>query len=433
MLFRTFAAITTVGIMAGAGAPAALAQGPGPNTSSAPASTAAAATAAPDDSGLLREPGLITRAISFAEHRLDTPGGPRDGFYPELGSMITGSGWISAGPGYRQRLRDGHISIDASAAISWNLYKTAQASFELPRLAGDKLAVGAQVIYQDLVRVNYYGLGEHSLEADRSGYRLHGSDTLAYATVKPNRILSVTGRFGWLPKVNVEGMTGRAASFPNTLAIFSDSTAPGLTEQAAFLHGDVAIAADTRDNQGHPTSGGFYRAGVASYTDRDAGQFSFRRYEVEGTQFVPIVREKWVIALRAWEVFSETSNGNLVPFYLMPSLGGGSTLRSYTDFRFHDRNMVVLNAESRWALFTHVDVAVFADAGRVASQASDVNFKPLKQSYGAGVRVHTRTATIGRLDVAHGSEGWRVVFTMKDAFRHSRLSGGRSTVIPFVP
>jgi outer membrane protein assembly factor BamA len=154
---------------------------------------------------------------------------------------------------------------------------------------------------------------------------------------------------------------------------------------------------------------------------------------VEGLQFIPVMQEKWVLALRAWEVFSDTSSGNQVPFYLMPSLGGGSTLRSYNDFRFHDRNMVVLSAESRWALFTHVDVALFADAGRVASLASEVNFKPLKASYGAGVRLHTRTSTIGRLDVAHGAEGWRFVFTIKDAFRHSRLSGGRTTVIPFVP
>ncbi len=131
-----------------------------------------------------------------------------------------------------------------------------------------------------------------------------------------------------------------------------DATAPGLTQQPAFLHGDVSIAADTRDHPGHPTRGGLYRVTAAGYSDRDYGKYSFRRYEAEAAQFVPLVEDKWVLALHAWEVFSDTSGGNTVPFYLMPSLGGKNTLRGYQDFRFHDRDMQVFNAENcRWGLF----------------------------------------------------------------------------------
>jgi outer membrane protein assembly factor BamA len=117
----------------------------------------------------------------------------------------------------------------------------------------------------------------------------------------------------------------------------------------------------------------------------------------------------------------------------LPSLGGKNTLRGYRDYRFHDRDMQVFNAESRWALFTHVDAAIFADAGKVASVAGDLDFKHLRKSYGAGLRVHTRTATVGRLDFGHSTEGWRVVFKINDPFKRSTLSGGRTEVIPFVP
>jgi hypothetical protein len=379
------------------------------------------------------EPSFLTRAINFADKRMNQGAGAGDGFFPELGNMITGSGWIAAGPGYRHSLLDGRAIVNVSAAVSWNFYKMAQGRFELPRLVNDKLAVGGQVIYQDLLRVNYFGLGNNSLESGRSGYRLDETDVLGYATVAPRSWLAVNGRFGWIHQAELSTMTGWSVSYPNTLALFSDSSAPGLTQQPAFVHGDVSVTADTRDHPGHPTRGGLYRATAASYSDRNYGKYSFRRYEVEGSQFVPLAGDRWVLALRAWEVFSDTSGDNVVPFYLLPSLGGKNTLRGYYDYRFHDRNMQVFNAESRWGLFTHVDLAIFADAGKVAPHPSGHDFKQLKTTYGAGIRVHTRTATVGRLDVGHSVEGWHVVFKVNDPFKRSTLSGGRTEVIPFVP
>jgi hypothetical protein len=384
-------------------------------------------------SGLLSEPGFITKAINRVDSELNQGGEPRDGFYPELGNMITGSGWISAGPGYRHHLFNDQAIVNLSAAVSWNFYKMAQGRFELPHLAKDHLTVGSQVIYQDLLQVNYFGLGNNSLESNRSGYRLDETDVLGYATVRTTPWLSVNGRFGWIHQAELSTMTGWSVTYPNTLAVFSEATAPGLSQQPAFLHSDVSVAADTRDYPGHPTRGGLYRVTAASYSERNYGKYSFRRYEAEAAQFVPLVVDKLTLALHAWEVFSDTSGGNTVPFYLLPSLGGKNTLRGYYDYRFHDRDLQVFNAESRWGLFTHVDAAIFVDAGKVASVASDLDFRHMRTSYGAGLRVHNRTSTVGRLDIGHSSEGWRVVFKVNDPFKRSTLSGGRTEVIPFVP
>jgi outer membrane protein assembly factor BamA len=136
------------------------------------------------------------------------------------------------------------------------------------------------------------------------------------------------------------------------------------------------------------------------------------------------------LALHGWTVWSDVAPGRSVPFYLLPSLGGNNTLRSYPDYRFHDLNAAVLNAESRWALFTHVDVALFVDAGNVGPQFQDLNFD--KRSYGGGIRLHTDRATFARLDVAQGAEGWRVVFRTSDPFRIARLTR-RVAAVPFVP
>src|SRR5712692_11213400 len=160
--------------MVGMTPPAALAQDRTPP----PADTTGSSVSRP---GLVPEPSFITKAINRADSELNQSGEPKDGFYPELGNMITGSGWISGGPGYRHHLFDGQAVVNVSAAVSWNFYKMAQGRFELPHLAKDHLTLGSQVIYQDLLQVNYFGLGNESLKFNRSGYRLDETDVLGYA------------------------------------------------------------------------------------------------------------------------------------------------------------------------------------------------------------------------------------------------------------
>ena len=220
--------------------------------------------------------------------------------------------------------------------------------------------------------------------------------------------------------VSNQGLPGRCA-------------APGILGPPSFLHGDVLVAADLRDQKGHPTGGGLYQFVAATYWDRDSGTYTFRRYEVDAAQFVPLFTKRWILALHGREAFSDASSGHVVPFYLMPSLGGKNTLRGYHDYRFHDNDMQAFSAESRWALFTHVDAAVFADAGKVASRVADLDLQHLKRSYGAGLRVHNATATLVRLDVGHSVEGWQVFLKISDPFKRSIPISGRSAVVPFVP
>jgi len=134
--------------------------------------------------------------------------------------------------------------------------------------------------------------------------------------------------------------------------------------------------------------------------------------------------------LRTVITASKTGPDSVVPFYLQPSLGGVNTLRSYVDYRFHDDNMLVANAELRLALMTHVDFAMFADAGNVAARASGLDLA--KRSYGGGFRFHTRRETFAMIDVATGDEGWKVHFRLKDPLSLGRIKK-RAFLAPFVP
>ena len=419
--FKTISGVAMVALMLAATAASARAQ-----DRAQPA--AGALTSPAETPGFFSEPSVLTRAINFVDSELDK-GGSRDGFYPDFANMITGAGWISAGPGYRRHFLNQHALVDGSAAISWRAYKMAQARFELSDLARNHLTVGSQVRWQDLTQVNYFGLGPDSLEEQQSEYRLKSTNIVGYATVQANRWLTIGGHGGWLHRPTLASATGPFdQDFPDTLQLFSGD--PGVGQPVSFAHGDVSATVDTRDRPGHPTSGGLYRAAAAMYSDRDLGQFSFRRYEAEGLQMVPVVGSTWTLALHGWLVASDTSSGNSVPFYMAPSLGGQDTLRGYHDYRFHDRDLLVANIESRWALSRDLEAAAFFDAGNMASRVGDLNLD--KTSYGVGLRVHSRTSTLGRLDLGHSHEGWRVFLRLNDPFQLNRLSK-RTAVIPFVP
>jgi hypothetical protein len=382
---------------------------------------------------LLAEPHALGRTIEFAGRVMTSGDGgeEKNGFYPETSNMISGAGWLAIGPGYRQWLFGERVFVDASAAISWRAYKMAQARFELPALARSRIALGSQVRWQNLTQVTYFGAGADSAAVNRSEYRLKSANVVGYATYRPARPVAVTGRIGWLAAPGVGGPTGTfRRGHPDTRLVFPDDPVYQRVEQPDFLYGEASIAADTRDHRGYPSRGGLYRAAWARYSDRDAGGFSFQQYDAEAAHFVPLARRRVVIALHGWLISSDVAAGSEIPFYLQPSLGGASTLRSYSNYRFHDRHLALVNVESRIAIFTHLDGALFVDAGNVAHRVEDLDLK--KTSYGLGVRVHSRRSTLARVDVARGTEGWQVLFRMNDPFRFARVSR-RTAAAPFVP
>jgi len=410
-----------------------------PVASAAPAAAAAdpagsagasAAAPAPESDVYFEEPHIIAMPIDRARSLFGKDEGSthKTGFYPEVSNMTTGAGWVSLGPGYRTYVFDHRLLLDGSAALSWHLYKLVQGRVEAP--VGERLAFGAQAMWQDQTQVNYFGPGPDSLEDDRTQYRIITTDVVGYTTFHASESVFFDARFGWLENPTLREAGGTfVPDLPSTLVRFAAD--PGVTgPQPSYLHGEFAVTADTRDYKGHPTSGGLYRAAVTTFSDRDAGTFSFNEYQAEALQFFPIVGKRWIGAVHGWLVLTDVPPGNEIPIYLQPSLGGNNSLRGYNTYRFHDQNALSINGESRWAVFEHVDVAAFFDAGNVASTVGDLDLA--KTSYGGGVRLHTTRSTLARVDVARGTEGWHFVVRTTEPFRLWRITRAIAD-LPFAP
>ena len=101
---------------------------------------------------------------------------------------------------------------------------------------------------------------------------------------------------------------------------------------------------------------------------------------------------------------------------MLPALGGGSTLRGFSSWRFRDRNSLLLQAEWRVLANRFLDMALFYDAGKVTARTGDLDFDGLKSDYGLGFRLHGPLATPLRIEFAKGNEGLVLVFSSKAAF-----------------
>lgn len=381
--------------------------------------------------GVVPEPLFITRAIDFATRTIGGGGGEKNGLYADMSNMISGAGWISIGPGFRRWFNGDDVFTDVSAAMSWRSYTMARGRLELTRLAHSRLAVGTEVKWQDFTQNTYFGDGPDSSELDRSEYRLKSVNAVLYTNVRPKQWLTIGGRAGWLRSPSVLDPAGKfRRDYPATREVFPANPVFARDDQPDYLHGELSVTADTRDHRSHPTSGGLYRGAWTRFSDRDDGHFGFQRFDAEGAHFVSRRDGLVTLALHGWVVLSDTAEGRDIPFYLMPSLGGSNTVRAFANYRFHDRHMAVANVEVRVALTTHIDTAMFMDAGNVAPRVADLNFD--KRAIGLGLRLHSDRATFARLDVARGAEGWRLTLSTGDPLHLSRLSR-RTAPIPFVP
>jgi hypothetical protein len=185
---------------------------------------------------------------------------------------------------------------------------------------------------------------------------------------------------------------------------------PGLGADPDYVHSFVQAALDSRAGPGYSRTGSLVQATLHDYRQRNAGPFSFQRVDGMVQQLIPILHGNWVIDLSVRASTTSADAGETVPFFLMPELGGGSDLRGFGNYRFRDRHSILFTAEYRWYVQEFVDMAIFYDAGKVASRRSDLDFDALKSDVGVGIRFHTPRATALRFEVARGNEGLRLIF-----------------------
>ncbi len=129
---------------------------------------------------------------------------------------------------------------------------------------------------------------------------------------------------------------------------------------------------------GYARRGGYYGVTVHDFADSD-DLYGFQQVDYEAIQHVPLVRDAWVLSLHGRVETTYDKDGQAIPFFMLPALGGGSSLRGFSSWRFRDRHSLLLQAEWRVLVNSFFDTAIFYDAGKVTADTSDLDLNGLKK------------------------------------------------------
>jgi hypothetical protein len=327
-------------------------------------------------------------------------------------SSAYSGGGFPIGIGY-QRFVSPYNVVDVRGSVTASGYKRIEAEFIAPRLFERRGALSIVGGWREATAVEFYGLGTASALENKAAYSFQQPYASALLEVRPFRgLFLLTGGVEiseWKQAPATEG------SSPSVETIYTPATLPGLGAQPTYLHSQGTIGVDWRTSPGYARRGGFYGVTVHDFADADS-RLGFDTVEYEAIQHVPILRDVWVLSAHARVQTTYTKDNQQVPFFMLPSLGGGSDLRAYPSWRFRDNNSLLLQAEWRVLVNRLFDTAVFADAGKVTSLRADLDLGHLKTDYGVGFRIHGPAVTALRIELTRGSEGFGLVFAASQAF-----------------
>jgi surface antigen Omp85-like protein len=331
-------------------------------------------------------------------------------WHPFLENAYRGGGF-AAGAGYTFHPSE-YGTLDVRGSYSIRSYKLAEAEFISPRLfnrRGDLTVLGG---WRDATQVGFHGVGMNTSSGDRTNYGFEQPYGSALLTIRPTRgLFMVRGGF----EASKWDLKSGEGTYPSADQVYTPESLPGLGTTTTFLHTQATVGVDSRPAKAYARRGGFYGVTGHDYTDQDDA-LGFRQVDYEAIQHIPVLRETWVVSLHGLVKTAWDKGDQAVPFYMLPSLGGGSTLRGFSTYRFSDRHSLLLQAEWRIMANRFFESAVFYDAGKVAARTSDLDLKHLKSDYGLGVRFHAPFATVLRVDVARSNEGTRLVFAASPVF-----------------
>jgi len=327
-------------------------------------------------------------------------------------SAYSGGGF-TLGAGYTHYVSSYNL-VDVRGSFTFSGYKRIEAEFMAPELFGRRGTLSVLTGWREATQVGFYGLGMTSAKDNRANYSFKQPRLAALLELFPmgrSRGFLVRGGL----EVSKWSQDSGSGDFPSVEQVYTAETLPGLGTQPVYWHSLATVGFDSRTARGYARRGGFYGVTAHDFTDHDT-QHGFNQIDYEAIQHIPILRDAWVVSLHGLAQTTFDKNGQQIPFYMMPSIGGGSDLRAYNSWRLRDLNSLLLQAEWRMIANRFFDMAVFYDAGKVAASRSALDLSGMKSDYGVGFRWHGPASTPLRIELARGNEGFSLVLAASEAF-----------------
>jgi hypothetical protein len=346
--------------------------------------------------------------------------------HPIVGGIASGGG-LGFGVGYESP-DDARWYREGEAMVTVRRYWTLDG--EIGRRSSSKRSqLGVFGTLRHMNRINYFGIGPATSYDDRASFRLRETTFGARGFHQATSVVKLGGSVSlYVPDLG----RGANPSIPSIHDKFPESAVPGgFSAEPKFgrYRGYAEIVYPVIEPNGADdieSYRGAYQLALESVRDHDEGRFNFHRWEAETQHRIRGLFPGQRLTLHG--LVATTNNDGNVPFYMLYTLGGSgglkafrpdllgtdgtrATLRGYRNYRFRDRDLVLMQAEYRIPLHRSVHATVFVDSGQVAPRRSDL-FKDLRTTPGFSLSYVRNERTVGRMDVGFGGgEGWQVFWS----------------------
>jgi hypothetical protein len=294
----------------------------------------------------------------------------------------------------------------------------------------------------------YFGEGRESLESQRSAFG-ERETILGGSVAYPIGIHSLR----WLRPALLGGVSGRFVNLrradttvvPQTGETYNEATAPGLARQDGFAEFREGVRLKPSVANGWLRFN--YLLSAQQFVTTNTSGASFNRWTADLRHEIPLYRGasstgprefngpnecrqgpasskcppvQWsrnrtgAINLRLLVTESTTGNGNRVPFYLQPTLGGSDvngerSLAGFQDYRFRGPNLLLLQEGAEHSLWGPVGAFLLLEQGKVAASRSEIDFSNLARSTTVGLTVRAGGFPMINLSFSWSREGHHVV------------------------
>ena len=236
-----------------------------------------------------------------------------------FGGIKPGQG-IALGPAVSTTFNDGGYA-QLKGVYSVRNFRLVQGRYDTASFWRRRVMLVTRARWQDAPELSLYRLGSDSPRA-RAQYGERETELSTALEAHLTRLVHLSAGAG----IERYAISTGAVDPGEDHALAGVPLEPGLSTRPWFSRSFVGVALDSRAT-GYARSGTVLDAALGDYRDQHDGTYSFQHAEGGIHQFVAIgSRGSLGVTGRIW--ISHAGEGHAVPFFLMPTLGGGDALEA---------------------------------------------------------------------------------------------------------
>ena len=292
------------------------------------------------------------------------------------------------------------ILFGSSRGEQWTVFTFSIPDFEIRQGKRYPLAFDFSVEYDKLLKSNFFGIGNGSLD---NKYQF------------PREFLKIEAVFGRAFTERIIAQIGcryaRYSSYrynPEWTTISSATPGSGETSVTG-LFGRFRL--DTRDSQINPGRGIRLELQAERNAEILGSKWRYSRARLEFGAYRKVFGTRSVLASRFW---TQHIDGD-APYTELSRIGDSWTGRGYKADRFLDKAMSLVSVEYRYPIHKKLGGVLFADAGRVWPSITEFSLRNWHGDWGLGLRYYLENFVV-RFDAGFSPEGMRIFFNFGQVF-----------------